>query len=104
LSIFGGSGALFEARSWEEVGRLLPTSNLYKPEVLGSLREVQKRRNADRIVKPKSFLCREAIEERNFAGHFWELRSTVFSVVSCVGFLRSRRTQPDQFVIHLTLF
>jgi hypothetical protein len=38
LAIFGGSGALFEARSWGEVGSLLPTSSLYKPEVLGSLR------------------------------------------------------------------
>jgi hypothetical protein len=37
LVIFGRSGALFEARSWEEVGRMLPTSNIYKPEVLGSL-------------------------------------------------------------------
>jgi hypothetical protein len=45
LAIFGRSGARFEAISWEEVGRLMPTSNLYKIGVLGSLREVQKRRN-----------------------------------------------------------
>jgi hypothetical protein len=38
LVIFGRSGALFEARSWEEVGRMLLNSNLYKPEVLGSLK------------------------------------------------------------------
>jgi hypothetical protein len=49
LAIIGGSGALFEARSWGEVGRLLPTSSLYKPEVLGSLREVQKRRNVEEL-------------------------------------------------------
>jgi hypothetical protein len=42
----GRSGALFEAKSWEEVRRILLTSNIYKPEVLGSLREVHKRRNS----------------------------------------------------------
>jgi hypothetical protein len=51
--------------------------------------------NVEDFVKLKPFLCREAIEEANFGGHFRELRSTFFSVVSCVGFLRSRRTQPD---------
>jgi hypothetical protein len=49
LAIIGGSGALFEARSWGEVGRLLPTSSLYKLEVLGSLGEVQKRRNVEEL-------------------------------------------------------
>jgi hypothetical protein len=43
LDIIGGTGALFKARSWGEVGSLLPTSSLYKPEVLGNLREVQNR-------------------------------------------------------------
>jgi hypothetical protein len=43
LDIIGGVGALFEARSWGEVGSLLPTSSLYKPKVLGNLREVQNR-------------------------------------------------------------
>jgi hypothetical protein len=37
-------------------------------------------------------------------GQFRELRSSFFSVVNCVRFLRSRRTQLDQFVILLTLF
>jgi len=46
LSIIRGSGALFEARSWEEVGGMLPNSNLYEPEVLGSLIKVQKRENS----------------------------------------------------------
>jgi hypothetical protein len=35
--IIGGFGALFKAISWEEVGRLLTNSNLYKPEVIGIL-------------------------------------------------------------------
>jgi hypothetical protein len=43
LVIFGGYWALFEARSWGEVGRLLPTSSLYKPEVLEAMEEVQNR-------------------------------------------------------------
>jgi hypothetical protein len=43
LVIFGGYWALFEARSWGEVGRLLPTSDLYKPEVLEAMEEVQNR-------------------------------------------------------------
>jgi hypothetical protein len=55
LAIIGGSGALFEARSWGEVGRLLPTSSLYKPEVLGSLREVQRRRNVEEFDSQSHF-------------------------------------------------
>jgi hypothetical protein len=43
LVIFGGYWALFEARSWGEVGRLLPTSIIYKPEVLEAMEEVQNR-------------------------------------------------------------
>jgi hypothetical protein len=47
------------------------------------------------FVKLKPFLCREAIEEANFGGHFRELHSTFFSSISCVGLLRSRITQPN---------
>jgi hypothetical protein len=43
LVIFGGYWALFEARSWGEVGRWLPTSDLYKPGVLEAMEEVQSR-------------------------------------------------------------
>jgi hypothetical protein len=100
LSIFGGSWALFEARSWGEVGRWLPTSGLYKPEALEAMGGGSEQRNVVEIVEAKPFLCREAIEERTFAGHFWELRSSVFSAVSFDGFLRSGRTRPDHFVIH----
>jgi hypothetical protein len=38
-----GYWALFEARSWGEVGRLLPTSYIYKPWVLEAIEEVQRR-------------------------------------------------------------
>jgi hypothetical protein len=38
LANIGGFGALFEARSWGEVGRLLPTSSLYKPEALEAIK------------------------------------------------------------------
>jgi hypothetical protein len=37
LAHFWGILALFEARSWGEVGRLLPTSSLYKLEVLEAM-------------------------------------------------------------------
>jgi hypothetical protein len=37
------------------------------------------------IFHPKPFLCREAIEERTFAGHFWELWSSDFSVIFLLG-------------------
>ena len=97
-----GSGAPFEARSWGEVGSWLPTSILYKPKVFGKLGRFRIGK-CWRIENPKPFLCREAIEESNFVGHFWELRSSIFSAFSCVGFLISRRTQPYQFVIHLAL-
>jgi hypothetical protein len=43
LANIGGYWALFEARSWGEVGRWLPTSSLYKPEVLEAMEEVQNR-------------------------------------------------------------
>ena len=56
-----------------------------------------------RIAKTKLVLCREAIEESTFARHFWELCSSVFSVVSFVGFLRSGRTIPDHFCNLLAL-
>jgi hypothetical protein len=45
LFLIGGSGALFEAIYWEEVGRLMPTSNIYKIGVLGSLKGVENKRN-----------------------------------------------------------
>jgi hypothetical protein len=45
-----------------------------------------------RIVEPKPLSCREAIEERTFAGHFWEPRSSDLGVVSFDGFMRSGRT------------
>jgi hypothetical protein len=41
LEIFGpfwGKLGLFEARSWEEVGRWLPTSDIYKPGLLEAMR------------------------------------------------------------------
>jgi hypothetical protein len=85
LANIGGYWALFEARSWGEVGRLLPTSGLYKPEVLEAMEEVQNRFMLKNF-EPKPFLCREAIEESTFVGHFWELRSSDFSAVSFVGF------------------
>jgi hypothetical protein len=49
--------------------------------------------NDEEFVKFKPFLCREAIEEASFGGHFWEFYSTFFSVVYCIRFLRQRRTQ-----------
>jgi hypothetical protein len=47
LAIFGGVGALFEARSWGEVGSLLPNSRIYKPYVIGSIRNFYKRINVE---------------------------------------------------------
>jgi hypothetical protein len=46
LANIGGYWALFEAKSWEEVGRWLPTSNIYKLgllEAMGRSWEVQNR-------------------------------------------------------------
>jgi hypothetical protein len=39
-SFLGGYWALFEARSWGEVGRWLPTSNLYKPGFFEAKEEI----------------------------------------------------------------
>jgi hypothetical protein len=41
---YWGSRTFFEAISLGEVGRLLPTSNIYKPEVLEAIGEVQNRK------------------------------------------------------------
>ena len=102
MANIGGYWALFEARAWGEVGRLLPTLGLYKQEVLESMEDVHNRFML-RILEPKTFLCKEAIEESTFVGHFWELHSYDFNVVSFVGFYISSRTRPDQFVILLAL-
>ena len=56
-----------------------------------------------RFAKPNPFLCREFVEERTFAGHFWELRSFELSVVSFVGLLISGRTRPYHFCNLLAL-
>jgi hypothetical protein len=55
LVIFGGSWALFEARSWGEVGRWLPTSGLYKPEALESMGGISGKRNAVEILRQSHF-------------------------------------------------
>jgi hypothetical protein len=70
-----------------------PQLKLYINHRFLTVQEVQNRRNVEEFMKPKTFLCREAIEEAKFGGQFWELRSTFFSSVSCVGFMRLRRTQ-----------
>jgi hypothetical protein len=41
LANIGGYWALFEARSWGEVGRLLPNSDIYKTRVVEAKEEVQ---------------------------------------------------------------
>jgi hypothetical protein len=37
LALFGGYWALFEARSWEEVGIWLPNLDIYKPRLLEAI-------------------------------------------------------------------
>jgi len=99
-----GLGSLFEARSWEEIGTRIPTQNIYKPRVHIRHRDVHIFIMMMILWILKPFLCREAIEEVNFAGQFQKLRSTFFSLFSCVGFLTSNKTQKNYFVILLTLF
>jgi hypothetical protein len=55
LPNIGRSGARFEAKSWEEVGRLMPNSNLYKLGVIGSIREVQNRGNVGEFDSQSHF-------------------------------------------------
>jgi hypothetical protein len=55
LPIIGGSVARFEARSWEEVGRRIPTQNLYKPGVLSSIGEVHNRINVEYFESQSRF-------------------------------------------------
>ena len=57
----------------------------FKPMLLGAIGEHSKQRN----VEAKPFLCREAIEERTFASHFWKLCTFVLGVISFDGFMRS---------------
>jgi hypothetical protein len=42
-------------------------------------------RNSIEILRQSQFLCREAIEESTFGGHFWELWSSDFSFVCFAG-------------------
>jgi hypothetical protein len=46
LAIFGRSGPVFEAISWEKVGRLVRNPNLFKLEVRIILVQVHKRINS----------------------------------------------------------
>jgi hypothetical protein len=40
---FGGYWALFEAKSWGEVGRWLPNSDIHKPWILEAKEDIQSR-------------------------------------------------------------
>jgi hypothetical protein len=83
MVIFGGSGALFETRSWEEVGRLLPTSKIYKIEVLGSLRHVHIRINSKEFDSQSQFYAGKPLRRATLqaiSGSF----SQPFSVSSVV--------------------
>ena len=55
MPILGRPGAQFEAKYWEEVGRLMPTPNLHKPGVLSSIEEVQNRRNVEEFERKSHF-------------------------------------------------
>jgi hypothetical protein len=82
-----------------------PTSDLYKPGLLEAMGEIRGFITGlcCRIVEPKPLSCREAIEERTFAGHFWEPRSSDLGAVSFDGFMRSGRTRPTHFCNLLAL-
>jgi hypothetical protein len=43
LANIGGYWAIFEAIFWGEVGRWLPTPDLYKPGLPGSMEDIQRR-------------------------------------------------------------
>jgi hypothetical protein len=43
------------------------------------------------LLNQRPLLCREAMEESTFAGHFWEPRSSDLGVVSFDGLMRSSR-------------
>jgi len=97
------SGALFDAKYWEEVGIGSPTQDIYKSKVFYSPRRFILAKFLI-IWKPERFLCREDIEEANFGGHFHELPSTFFNAVSFVGLFCLRRKNQYYFVIHLRYF
>jgi hypothetical protein len=78
-----------EGGSWD----FDPQLKFYINKACLSVLEVQKQQNDEEFVKFKPFLCREAIEEASFGGHFREFYSIFFSVVCCIRFLRQRRTQ-----------
>jgi hypothetical protein len=47
-------------------------------------------------AKPKLVCCREAFEVETLSDRFWELGASDLHAVSCIGFLRSGTTIPDQ--------
>jgi hypothetical protein len=55
LANIGGYSALFEAKYWGEVGRLLPSSVLYKPEVLEAMGEGSKQVYAGGFLSQSHF-------------------------------------------------
>jgi hypothetical protein len=70
LPIFGRSGAQFEARYWEEFGILMPNTNLYKPRVLRSIREVQNRRNVEEFESQSHFYTRKPLRRGTLRANF----------------------------------
>jgi hypothetical protein len=85
--------------SWEFVAKF----KLYKPEVIEAKVGGSDQENVDELLRQNHFYAGKLLRSVPLKGHFWELRSSVFSAVSFDGFLRSRRTQLDHFCNPLAL-
>jgi hypothetical protein len=78
LSIIGGFGALFEAKYWEEVGRMLPTPNLFKPKILGSRGQVQIRGNDEEFDSQSHFYAGKPLRR----GTLWAISGSFTQPIS----------------------
>jgi len=61
LANIGGYWALFEAKYWGEVGRLLPSSGLYKLEVLEAMGKGSERVYAEGLLSQSHFYARKPL-------------------------------------------
>ena len=95
LVFFGGYWAFFRPDLGGKLGDGYQLQIYINQAFLRPWEEIQSRFMLN-IFQAKAILCRKDVEERTFAGHFWELRSSNLGAVSFDGFMRSGITRPDQ--------
>jgi hypothetical protein len=97
LVIFGGSWALFEAISWDEVGRLLPTSGLYKLEALEAIGGGSEQENVEELMSQIHFYAGKPLRR----APLWAISGSIVHLISVPSVLLGSRDLVEQGQISL---